>query len=295
MSHSHHHDIKESKTTSIVWALVLNGSFCILELIAGIFSNSLSILSDAVHDLGDTIALGSALFFEKHSTKSPDTSFTFGYRRFSVLSAFVNSLILFGGSVGIIIVSLQRLFHPEVVSSEIMFWMSIVGIIVNVFAMSKLRPHSHSHNHSVLSLHLLEDVLGWVAVFIGSIIIYFTHWYIIDPILSICVSVYIGFNAQKSVRSVLRIFLQGVPTTIDINKVQQTINEIPNILSIHSFRIWTLDDEDHIVSFHVVVDASMSSTDLIILKHAIKKVTALHHIHQTTVEFEFNTEICNEK
>lgn len=293
MSHTHHHHHHSSqKTTSIVWALVLNATFCIVEIIAGVLSNSMAILSDALHDLGDTIALASALFFEKYSLKSADDSYTFGYRRFSVLSAIINSSILLIGSIGITIFSVQRLFAPEIVSSEIMFWMSIGGIVINGFAMHKLSPHSHSHNHSVLSLHLLEDVLGWVAILIGSIVIYFTQWYIIDPILSVCVSLYIGFNAVKSIQSALRIFLQAVPKNLNSLEVQEKLEQVPNIISIHSFRVWTLDDENHIVSFHAVVEPHLSPNELIVVKQSLKKITSYHHIRQTTIEFEFKTEIC---
>lgn len=292
MSHSHNHHHSHQKTSSIIWALVLNASFCVVEIIAGLLSNSMAILSDAVHDLGDTIALASALFFEKFSLKSADDSFTFGYRRFSVLSAIINSIILVIGSLGILIFSVQRLFAPQEVSSQIMFWVAIGGIAVNGFAMHKLRPHSHSHNHSVLSLHLLEDVLGWVAILIGSIIIYFTQWYIVDPILSICVSVYIGFHSLQSIQSALRIFLQAVPKDLNSQEVQRQLEKVPNILSIHSFRVWTLDDENHIVSFHAVVESNLTSYDLILVKQSLKKITSHHHIQQTTIEFEFKIEIC---
>lgn len=292
MSHNHHHHNSQQKTSSIVWALLLNASFCVVEIIAGLLSNSMAILSDAVHDLGDTIALASALFFERFSLKSPDDSYTFGYRRFSVLSAIINSIILLLGSIAITFFSIQRLFAPETVSYVIMFWISIAGIGINGFAMHKLTPHSHSHNHSVLSLHLLEDVLGWVAILIGSIVMYFTQWYIIDPILSICVSVYIGMNAIKSIQSTLRIFLQAVPKNLNSQEVQDSLNKVPNILSIHSFRVWTLDDENHIVSFHAVVEPNLSPNDLILLKQNLKKITSHHHIRQTTIEFEFKTEIC---
>jgi len=292
LSHNHNHSTEENKTSSILWALILNAGFSVVEIIGGIFSNSFAILSEAVHDLGDTIALATALIFEKYSFKSADTTFTFGYRRFSVLSAMINSLILLGGSFGIIIVSFQRLFHPEIVDSVLMIWISIFGIAINFLAMLKLRPHSHSHNHSVLALHLLEDVLGWVAIFIGSIIIYFTDWYILDPILSISVSLYIGFNASKSVRSVLMIFLQAVPKNIDLEKITKSLEDVPQIISIHSLRIWTLDDEKHIISFHAVLKSSISSEELIIVKHELKKTTAVFNVTQTTVEFEFESEIC---
>ncbi len=292
MSNTHTHNHNQKKTSSIVWALVLNASFCIVEIIAGLLSNSMAILSDAVHDLGDTIALGSALFFEHYSLKSADDSYTFGYRRFSVLSAIINSIILLIGSIVITFFSVQRLFTPEVVSSEIMFWVAIAGIAINGFAMQKLHPHSHSHNHSVLSLHLLEDVLGWVAVLIGSILIYLTQWYIIDPILSIGVSFYIGIHAFKSIQSALRIFLQAVPKNLNSQEIQQLLTQVPNIVSIHSFRVWTLDDENHIVSFHAVVEPHLSPNEMILLKQALKKITSHHHISQTTIEFEFKNEDC---
>lgn len=292
MSNTHTHNHNQQKTSSIIWALVLNASFCIVEIIAGLLSNSMAILSDAVHDLGDTIALGSALFFEHFSLRSADDSYTFGYRRFSVLSAIINSIILLFGSFLITFFSVKRLFAPEVVSSEIMFWVAIGGIVINWFALQKLRPHSHSHNHSVLSLHLLEDVLGWVAVLIGSILIYFTQWYIIDPILSIAVSLYIGIHAFKSIQSALRIFLQAVPKNLNSHEIQQLLTQVPNILSIHSFRVWTLDDENHIVSFHAVVEPHLPPNEMILLKQALKKITSHHHISQTTIEFEFNNEDC---
>lgn len=194
--HGHHHHHHHS-TGNIKVAFFLNLGFAIIEIIGGLFTNSLAILSDALHDLGDSLSLGLAWYFQKYSEKERDQKYTYGYQRFSLLGAYINTIILIIGSIFIIQKSVTRILHPEEVEALGMILLAILGILVNAAAVLKLQKGT-SLNEKVVTLHLMEDILGWVVVLLGSILMYFIYLPIIDPILSLGISIYILYNAFKN-------------------------------------------------------------------------------------------------
>jgi cobalt-zinc-cadmium efflux system protein len=194
-SHSHHHHHPAEATAALTTAFWLNTAFAILELAGGLYTNSVAITSDALHDFGDSLALGMAYYFQKKSLQKKDQHFSYGYKRFSLLGAFLNSLILIIGSIFILQEAIKRLAHPEQADAKGMIVLAIIGVGVNLAAMLRLRK-SGTLNERVVSLHFLEDVLGWIAVLMGSIIMLFTDLPILDPILSILISGYILFNTM---------------------------------------------------------------------------------------------------
>ncbi len=202
-------------------AFLLNFIFTIIELIGGFFTNSVAILSDAVHDLGDTIAIGSALWLEQISQRGRNRQYTYGYKRFSTLGALITSIILISGSVVILYEAIPRFFTPQEVKSTGMMWMAILGILFNGLAVLRLKGGDESLNHRAVMLHLLEDVLGWVAVLLGSIIIGFTNWFWIDPLLSVLVAAFILYNVWGNLRAVLLVFLQSTPNDFDSDGLQE--------------------------------------------------------------------------
>ena len=201
---------------NILIAFLLNLSFSIFELFGGLFSNSIAILSDSVHDLGDAISIGISYFLEKKSKKKADNKYTYGYIRYSVLGGVITTTILLVGSILVIIGAINRLINPVDVNYNGMIIFAIFGVIMNFIATYVTRQGDSINQRSV-NLHMLEDVLGWIVVLIGAILMHFTNIRIIDPIISICVSSYILFHSIKNLRIVLDIFLEKTPKDIEID------------------------------------------------------------------------------
>lgn len=286
--HMHHHSI----TSNLKVAFFLNLSFTIIEFIGGVFTNSMAILSDAIHDLGDTFAIGSALFLENYSQKGRSSKFSFGYKRFSPLSALINSVILLAGSVIIIIEAVPRLMNPEAVNAQGMLYLAIAGILFNGAAVFKLKNSGNSVNQRAVMLHLLEDVLGWVAVLVGSILMMIVDLPIIDPILSLCIAVYILWNAFKNLRQVMNIFLQATPENVDIEKVNTALLSIDDVQDTHDTHLWTMDGNYNILSVHLVIRENMRLSELSDLRTKVNQVLKTFKIDHITIQFEVPGEVC---
>ena len=287
--HSHNHSHNHEKIGNIKVAFLLNFSFTILEIIGGLWTNSVAILSDALHDLGDSLSLGIAWFLEKYADKGSDQKFSFGYARFSLLGALLNSIILIVGSVIILTQALPRIFSPEEVNPQGMILFAIIGIIINGLAVLKLR-HGSSLNERVVSWHLLEDVLGWVVVLIGSIVMLFADLPWIDPALSIFITIYILFNVLRNLKETLYIFLQGVPENLSIEKIEALINEKTNVLNAYHTHIWSLDGEKNLSSLHIIVKDNSTRQDIIDMKKNIRELLKENGIEHVTIEVDFKTE-----
>lgn len=287
-SHSHTHEVKNIKS-----AFFLNLFFSIFEIIGGIITNSVSILSDAIHDFGDSISLGMAWYFQHISSKKSDKHYTYGYKRFSVMGALITSIVLIIGSVIILTEAVPRLFHPEATHAKGMILMAIIGIAINGAAMFQLKK-GDSLNEKVVSLHFLEDVLGWVAVLIGAIVIYFfPNLTIIDPILSIAIAIFVLKNVYHNIREISRIILQGTPHNIETEELKEKILEIDkNILSIHDFHLWTVDGNYNVLTMHVVLSQMKNKNELAELKEKIRNNLKELNVEHTTIEFETAGEKC---
>jgi cobalt-zinc-cadmium efflux system protein len=290
-NHSHHDHHHHSTTTALTTAFWLNTAFAVLELFGGLYTNSIAITSDALHDFGDSLALGMAYYFQKKSLQEKDQQFTYGYKRFSLLGAFFNSLVLVIGSIFILQEAMERLAKPEQADAKGMIFLAILGVGVNLAAMLRLRKGG-SLNERVVSLHFLEDVLGWVAVLIGSIVMLFVHVPILDPILSILISGYILFNVYKNLRYAFRIFLQGTPADVDIDSIKKSVLGIAGIRDVHDIHTWTMDGLYNIMTMHVVLTKQTSTEELNKIKHEVRH--RLHHlnIQHLTLETEFEGERC---
>ena len=200
---------------NILIAFLLNLFFSIFEFIGGIFTNSISIISDSIHDFADSISIGISYILEKISKKKPNKAYTYGYLRYSVLGATITTTILLTGSILVIYNSIKRIINPVTVNYSGMIIFALVGVIVNFIA-AKVTHHGHSLNQKSVHLHMLEDVLGWLIVLIGAVVMKFTNISIIDPILSILVALFITINAMKNFKSIIDIFLEKVPHNISI-------------------------------------------------------------------------------
>jgi len=291
-SHGHHHHHHEHLTgKNLKWAFALNLSFTIIEFIGGILTNSMAILSDAVHDLGDSLAIGLSLFFERYASKKSDMRYTYGYKRFALVSALINSLILLTGSLFVIYETVPRLFSPEEVQAEGMVLLAVFGVLVNGAAVLRLKG-GHSANEKVVMLHLLEDVLGWLAVLLGSLVMLFFDVPIIDPLLSIGISVFILWNVFKGLKSFISTFLQGVPDGINLQEVQSKIQSLPLVISVHDFHVWSIDGNANVASMHVVVEDALNIERMTEIKQDVRQLLVDQGIEHVTVEVELKAESC---
>ena len=293
-SHNHnHHDHAESYE-NIKLAFFLNLLFTIVEIIGGLWTNSVAILSDAVHDLGDSISLGLSWFLESYSKKNPDEIFSFGYSRFSLLSAFFNSLILILGSIFVLSRAIPRLMSPEPINAVGVLIFAVFGISVNGIAAYKLSKGS-SINEEVISFHFLEDVLGWVSIFIVGIIYIFKKIPILDPILSIGITSYILYNVFKNFKKILKIFLQAVPSDLSIEEIENLIIQDTEIITVHHTHLWSLDGENNLLSTHIVVEDELDNNEISDIKENIRNKLMKHNINHVTVEVDYRSEVCDDK
>ncbi len=292
MGHHHGHDHGKTETTNIKVAFFLNLLFTIVEIIGGFFTNSMAILADALHDLGDSLSLGLAWYFQRLSNKKSNKSFTYGYKRYTLIGALVNATVLLVGSVIIISETVPRLFNPQVAHAPGMMLLAVLGIIINGAAVIRLK-RGNTINERVVMLHLLEDVLGWIAVLVGAIIMYFFDWPIIDPILSLGIASYVLFNVFRNMRDVMKILLQGVPDNVEHKEVTEYIASIEEIIDFHDLHIWSLDGQFNILSIHTVVNRSFEIDQIPALKLKIREGLKPLNIHHATIEIDLEKEDCN--
>ena len=239
------------KAKYTVWiAFFLNLSYAIVEFIAGGIFGSSAVLADSVHDLGDAIAIGISALLETISNREEDRHYTLGYKRFSLLGALVTAVILITGSILVILENIAKIFHPQSVNDEGIFWLGIIAITINVLASLVIRK-GQTKNESILSLHFLEDTLGWVAVILMAIVLRFTDWYILDPLLSIAISFFILSKALPHFWSTLKIFLDAVPEGVDIQKIKTDLAELDHVASINQLNLWTMDGLEKNAIVHV--------------------------------------------
>ena len=239
------------KAKYTVWiAFFLNLSYAIVEFIAGGIFGSSAVLADSVHDLGDAIAIGISAFLETISNREEDSHYTLGYKRFSLLGAMVTAVILMTGSVLVILENIAKIFHPQPVNDEGILWLGIIAITINVLASLVIRK-GQTKNESILSLHFLEDTLGWVTVILMAIVLRFTDWYILDPLLSIAISFFVLSKALPRFWSTLKIFLDAVPEGVDIQKIKTDLAELDHVASINQLNLWTMDGLEKNAIVHV--------------------------------------------
>ena len=272
-------------------AFLLNLAFTLLEFAGGFFTNSLAIMADALHDLGDSFSLGLAWFLERIAQRKRSSLFSYGYKRFSLLSALINAIVLIFGSVLILLFAIPRLFEPQPVYSAGMLVLALIGVTVNGIA--ALRVHGgQTMNEKMVAWHLTEDALGWVGVLVVSILIYFYRLPILDPILSIGITLFILVNVIRNFRKTVIIFLQGVPPTIAVDMVEQELLKIPSVIGIHDTHIWSMDGEHHILTTHLVAEESSDYEQMRDIKCAARDKAAELGISHATIELEKGGETC---
>ncbi len=288
MTHNHQHSTKNIKL-----AFFLNVGFTILEIIGGFLTNSVAILSDALHDLGDSLSLGLSWYLDKKSKKGATSDFTFGYRRFSLLGALINSIVLVVGSVFIISEGIERLINPQQSNAQGMILFAITGVVVNGYAAWKVSS-GKSMNEKVVSWHLLEDVLGWVAVLIVAIVLLFTDSPYLDPALSLLITAYVLYNVVKRLRETLFLFLEGKPKEVNLDEIKRKIESLENVCSLHHTHLWSLDGEHHVFTTHIKLKSISEFAQIMEVKQSIKEMLEKDYdFSHYTIETELDEESCN--
>lgn len=290
MGHNHSHDHQSSKNLKIVF--FINLGFTILEIIGGLYVNSIAIISDAVHDLGDSLSLGTSWYLDVKSKKGADKKFSFGYRRFSLLGALINGIVLITGSIYVIYKAILRILEPEHSDAQGMMIFAILGIAVNGYAAWKLSG-GKSMNEKVVSWHLVEDVLGWVAILIVGIVLSFKDILYLDPALSLLITIYILWNVIKRLKQTLFIFLQGIPVDINMQEIESKILDLQFVDSMHQTHIWSLEGENHVFTAHVKLENVSGFLEFMQVKKNIKEIMKEYPFEHYTIEMELKEENCD--
>lgn len=274
---------------NILFAFVLNLFFSIFEFLGGIFTGSVAIISDAIHDIGDASSIGIAFSLEKKSRRQPDEKYTYGYARYSVIGGVITALILAVGSVFVIYNAVRRLIAPKEIDYNGMLVFAIVGVCVNLSA-ALLTRKGDSINQKAVNLHMLEDVLGWIVVLIGAIVMKFTDISIIDPLMSIGVAVFIFINAVKTLGEVIDLLLEKTPHGVNIGELRQNISEIDGVLDVHHIHVWSMDGHSNYATMHIVTNGV--SRDI---KCRVREKLKEQGIIHATLELEAEGEDCHNK
>tara|TARA_R110001592_G_C13029147_1_gene738219 strand:+ start:95 stop:997 length:903 start_codon:yes stop_codon:yes gene_type:complete len=291
--HSHHHDASEKR---IAMAFFLNVGFTIIEFIGGVLTNSTAIMADAVHDLGDSLSIGSAWLLTRLGRKSADKEFTYGYRRLSLFGALVNGLVLIAGSLWVLSEAIPRLADPLMPVTEGMIALGILGVTVNGFAAYRLSKGT-TLNERILNWHLLEDVLGWVAVLVVAIVLQFFDWPILDPLLSVAFTLFILFNVLRNLWVTGKLFFQAAPDKGLHDKIERSLLGVDGVSEVHHQHLWSLDGEKHVLTAHIVLDQNedFNTNQYFTIKQSISRALEQYTLAHTTVEIELKQESCRDQ
>ena len=272
----------------ILVVFLLNLCFALLEFVGGAITNSVAIMSDALHDLGDAASVGVSWILERKSKKQPDQVYTYGYGRYSVVGSVITTLILLLGSVMVIEHAVSRIMAPEAINYNGMILFAVIGVIVNLGAAWFTRE-GDSLNQKAVKLHMLEDVLGWIVVLIGAVVMRFTNIPLIDPILSIGVAVFILINAARTLKEALEVFLEKAPHGVDPAQLREQLLHIDGVEDIHHIHVWSMDGHRNYATMHV-----MTAGDGHQIKHALRQELQKQGIVHVTLELEYPGEHCHE-
>lgn len=282
--HDHNHALK-----NITRALVLNFIFVIIELVGAHFSGSTAIYADALHDTGDSLTLVVAWLLQRASLKKKNRDFTYGYSRLSLASSLIVGGILVLGSFIILWQSVRNFSTPHILRPEIMLPLSILGVIFNGWAYFSLK-HGHSHNEKAVSLHMLEDLLGWVAVGIVSLSLFFVNWTWLDPLLAVGIALFTLYNAIRNIAASTRVFLQANPKDFDLESYFEKVKSLPGVVATHDIHVWSLDGHQHVISYHLQCDPQFSFDQITNIKDKCRSLLKGYGHFHCTIETETNAQ-----
>jgi len=294
--HHHHHHTPSVINNAFIIGIVLNGCYVIAEVIVGLWSNSVALLSDAGHNLGDVASLALSLFAFRLARVKPTDVYTYGYKKTTVLAALTNAVILLI-AIGVLgYESITRLYKPEPVQGGIVAIMAGIGIVVNsISAFVFFRNKEHDLNTKGAYLHLLSDAVVSFVVVIAGVVIKYTHWYMLDAIVSMIVLLVILFSTWSLLRASLRLSLDAVPNGVHMDEIVQLIEGISGVESIHHTHIWAMSTTENALTTHVVLNEQLSFDDKMKLVHKIKHELAHHDIQHATIELESVERPCEDE
>ena len=287
----HHHHHHHHASGNIKVAFFLNLGFTLVEVVGGMITGSTAILADAVHDLGDCFALAQAWYFESISGEKSSARYSYGYKRFSLLGALISTVVLLTSSLFVLVHAIPRILEPHKPDAGGMILLAIVGVLVNGIAMAKLSKES-GMNAKVVALHLLEDVLGWVAVLVVAVVLYFWDIPVLDPLLAIIITLYILSGVVKNLKAMLPVFLQAVPDELDIALITREIEAMDRIHAVHHAHLWSLDGVHTVFTAHLEVDILLDAEAYMLLKEQIRALVERYGLYHSTVEIEYPGEAC---
>lgn len=285
--HHHHEHVHGRSAGGILAAFLLNLGFSVFELIGGLLTGSVAILSDALHDLGDAAGIGLSFFLEKKSRKQADDTHTYGYARYSVLGGFFITGILLVGSMLVMAGAVRRILNPTAIRYDGMILFAVVGVTVNTAA-ALLTRHGDSINKRAVNLHMLEDVLGWAVVLVGAIVMRFTDWVLLDPLMSVGVAIFIFAHAIGNLRDVGDLFLERVPRGVDIEELRADLTALEGVEEIRHLRVRSLDGMRHEAALHIVVNADPQE-----IKVRVRAELCEHGIEHATIETDYGRNLTN--
>lgn len=289
--HSHSHAHTHGADENILVAFYLNLFFVFVEIAGGFLTNSFAILSDAVHDFGDCVAIGFAYIMEKFSNKAPDEKYTYGYRRYSLLSAIVTSVILVVGSLFVIVGAVRRISEPKEVQGLGMIVIAVLGVLVNGVAVIRTRRGTGA-NERAISLHLLEDVLGWLAVLAGSLLIYLFEWYFIDGILSVLIASVLIFESARTIKDIFTVLLEKTPESVDVKSFREAVEALDGVENTHHLHVWSLDGEKIMATMHVKLAINTDMKIYERVKKQVEEISRCYGIEHLTVQIDLSGENC---
>lgn len=289
-----HNSQDETNSRRIGLVFLLNLGFTIIEFIGGLLTNSTAIMADAVHDLGDSLSLGSAWLLSRWGQKTANNEFTYGYRRLTLFGAFLNSIVLIAGSIWVLTQAIPHLSDPVMPVTEGMLALAILGVTINGLAAYRISKGS-TMNEKVLNWHLLEDVLGWVAVLLVSVILQFVDWPILDPLLSVGFTLFILVNVIRNLWATGKIFLQAVPDKTLHDEIRHKLLNIDGISDIHHQHLWSLDGEQHVLTAHLVIEGSLENGRYNSIKDSVAETLKPFSLAHTTIEIELKQEYCRDE
>ncbi len=298
--HHHHHGAgpggggggnRDQVISNLKLAFFLNFLFVIVEIIGGLLTNSVAILSDAIHDLGDSLSLALMWWLERLSKKQSDSKYSYGYYRYSTLGALVIGAILILSSGLIMLKAIPRIMNPEETNPEGMFFFAVIGVAVNGYAAYRVSK-GHSLSEKMIMWHLLEDAMGWIAVLLSSIVIKIWHWYQLDACLAVILAFWIVYNVFRNIKETFRVFLQASPSQLQMKEIEERIKKVGKVLEIHHGHLWSLDGQRHIYTSHVVVDNSVTIYEMSEIRNRIKKMLREFSIWEANIEIEADGSDC---
>lgn len=282
----HRHGAKANTRKILIASLIVTLLFVAAEAFAGWYSGSLALLSDAGHNFTDAFGLALAAAAFTLESRPGDSIKTFGYQRTGVLAAFINALLLVVLSVYLLWESYQRLLAPEPIADDVMLIVAAVGLVVNLAIAWGVGGHGNDLNLRAAFLHQIGDAASCVGIIVGALVIRYTGWLAIDPLLTIVMSLVIIWTAWDIFKDSLNILLEGLPKGMDLAEVKQAIRNIDRVCDVHDLHIWSLGSEASALSCHLVIDDMSTSESEAILSDVNRVLLDRFHIHHTTIQFE---------